>query len=431
RAGVPLRIGLEPSQPGDLRPAHLLRPPPRETRGDPRPRVRGSARLGSAHGRSPQIRDPHRPRCGVLGPRARAGAGRGSDGAVHGAAGRLRGAHALPHRGAGRTPRPRRAARLRGRCGGARAAHPGARCGGGGAVAAPPARGRARPGGACPVARGGGALDGAAAAAGRPRARRRGARAVAPGRGAVVDAAGHGVRPRALCTARPAARRSRHRGDRVPRRERRPPPLRWDRSPARACDLRRRSPRMRIEFGWSLDGAAWAEGAGAHGIARMGPRTLVQLLQNRLGLTRPAGEPAVRVAQYLRLIEEHLTAASAPFWPARSFAVDPWSTARQLLHWRDAAVETGWDPAAAQGPLPERLAALRDLERAAEVGVTGTLAPCPADDLAEVIALLEGEAATWPLGIEELALHEDPQALPGMWPQLLALLDRSGVRCTI
>ena len=188
---------------------------------------------------------------------------------------------------------------------------------------------------------------------------------------------------------------------------------------------------MRIEFGWSLDGAAWAEGTGAHGTARMGPRALVQLLQNRLGLTRPAVEPAVRVAQYLRLIEEHLTAASAPFWPARSFAVDPWSTARQLLHWRDAAVETGWDPAAAQGPLPERLAALRDLERAAEVGVTGTLAPCPADDLAEVIALLEGEAATWPLGIEELALHEDPQALPGMWPQLLALLDRSGVRCTI
>ena len=40
---------------------------------------------------------------------------------------------------------------------------------------------------------------------------------------------------------------------------------------------------MRIEFGWSLDGAAWAEGTGAHGTARMGPRALVQLLQNQIG----------------------------------------------------------------------------------------------------------------------------------------------------
>src|SRR5699024_9360504 len=69
---------------------------------------------------------------------------------------------------------------------------------------------------------------------------------------------------------------------------------------------------MRIEFGWSLDGAAWADGGGAAGIARLGPRGLVQLLQGRLGLTRPAVEPAVRVAQYLRLLEEH----PQP-WPAR------------------------------------------------------------------------------------------------------------------
>ena len=43
-------------------------------------------------------------------------------------------------------------------------------------------------------------------------------------------------------------------------------------------------------------GAAWADGAGATGTARLGPRGLVQLLQTRLGLTRPAVEPAVRTA---------------------------------------------------------------------------------------------------------------------------------------
>ena len=35
---------------------------------------------------------------------------------------------------------------------------------------------------------------------------------------------------------------------------------------------------MLIEFGWSLDGAAWADGAGATGSVRLGPRGLVQLL---------------------------------------------------------------------------------------------------------------------------------------------------------
>ena len=180
---------------------------------------------------------------------------------------------------------------------------------------------------------------------------------------------------------------------------------------------------MRIEFGWSLDGAAWADGGGASGAARLGPRGLVQLLQGRLGLTRPAVEPAVRIAQYLRLLQE-----SPQDWPARSFAVDPWSTAAQLLRWRDAAVATGWRPATAEDALPERLAVLRDLERAAAVGVTGTLAPSGADDLREIIDLLEEVAGAWPLGIEELVLEEQPAALPGMWPRLLELLAEAGVR---
>ena len=180
---------------------------------------------------------------------------------------------------------------------------------------------------------------------------------------------------------------------------------------------------MRIEFGWSLDGAAWADGGGAAGIARLGPRGMVQLLQGRLGLTRPQVEPAVRVAQYLRLLEEHPQA-----WPAQSFAVDPWSTAAQLLRWRDAAIETGWRPVGSEVPLPERLATLRALEQVAEVGVTGTLAPSTGDDLREIVGLLEEAGGAWPLGIEEILLAEEPAVLPGMWPRLLDLLAGAGVR---
>src|SRR5690606_12517784 len=124
---------------------------------------------------------------------------------------------------------------------------------------------------------------------------------------------------------------------------------------------------MRIEFGWSLDGAAWADGGGAAGAARLGPRGLVQLLQGRLGLTRPAVEPAVRVAQYLRRIAE----ADHP-WIRESFAVDPWATASTMLAWRDAAVTAGARLEGAESD-SERIAALGAIESAAP-----RLAPGPA-----------------------------------------------------
>ncbi|MGO1422498.1 MAG: PD-(D/E)XK nuclease family protein [Brachybacterium sp.] len=186
---------------------------------------------------------------------------------------------------------------------------------------------------------------------------------------------------------------------------------------------------MLIDFGWTADGAAWTDArGGTQGRVRLGPRGLVQLLQTRLGLTRPGVEQAVRIAQYMELLRTHL-GSGEEFWPARSFAVDPWSTAAQLLRWRDAAVETGWRAAEAEGELPARLDSVRALERSLSVGVTGSLAPSAADDLAEVIALLEDEAAGWPLGIEEILLQEEPAALPGMWPRLLRALEAAGVRC--
>lgn len=193
---------------------------------------------------------------------------------------------------------------------------------------------------------------------------------------------------------------------------------------------------MRIEFGWSLDGASWADAAsgGAVGQVRIGPRGLLALLATRLGLSRPATDPALRIAQYLRLIEQ-LGAPPEGFWPARSFALDPWSTARQLLRWRDAAVEAGWR-ATGDRALPPRLAALAALERHAVVGTPGatdgdgaptTLSPGAADDLVEVVDELARAEPGWPLGIDVLVVHEDPSALPGLWPRLLELLGAAGV----
>lgn len=173
---------------------------------------------------------------------------------------------------------------------------------------------------------------------------------------------------------------------------------------------------MRIEFGWSLDGAAWADGGGARGAARMGPRALVQLLQNRLGLTRPPVEQAVRVAEYSRA-----QAAAAPAWVRESAAADPWATTAALLRWRDAAVEAGARLVPRDG-LPERIAALCAIEARHSAARPGA-----ADDLRELVDVLEQEV-TWPLGLEVLVCHEPPEELPGLWPRLLSLLERAGVR---
>lgn len=174
---------------------------------------------------------------------------------------------------------------------------------------------------------------------------------------------------------------------------------------------------MQIEFGWSLDGAAWADAssAAATGTVRLGPQGLVTLLQTRLALTRPAVDPAVRIAQYARAI----AAVDHP-WPRESFAVDPWSTASTLLAWRDAAVAAGARLEASDG-LPERIAALRAVESAAS-----HLAPGSADDMRELVDVL-AEEVTWSLGIETLRCHEAPTSLPGLWPQLLQLLEARGV----
>ena len=173
---------------------------------------------------------------------------------------------------------------------------------------------------------------------------------------------------------------------------------------------------MQIEFGWSLDGTAWADGAGATGTVRMGPRGLVQLLQTRLALTRPSVDPAVRTAQYARAI-----AAADHEWARASFDVDPWSTASTMLSWRDAAVTAGATLRRAPG-LPARIDALCAIEQEADI------APGAADDLREIIDLLaELAVSPWPLGIEQVLCHEEPATLPGLWPQLLELLAGAGV----
>lgn len=167
---------------------------------------------------------------------------------------------------------------------------------------------------------------------------------------------------------------------------------------------------MRIEFGMHLDGAAWAEG-----VVRTGPHGLVRILQDRLALSRPNLEPAVRIARYAAAVRR-----ADPPWPRASFARDPWATAATMLRWRDDAVIAG----ASLTPtpvLPERIAALAAIEQHLPPDAAGF-----ADDLREIVEHLEAESE-WPLGIEELLLHEEPTALPCLWSRLITALTAHGV----
>lgn len=192
---------------------------------------------------------------------------------------------------------------------------------------------------------------------------------------------------------------------------------------------------MDISFGWCADSATWADAnsGGAAGTARLGPRGFVQLLQTRLGLTHPPVEAPVRIAQYGALVAR----ADHP-WTRTSHALDPWATARHLLHLRDELVSAGWNHTLIGDDAPERLRALASVERLVRVGMpsvrdagAATLAPGAADDLAEVHAMLADLAESgcpWPLGIDAITCEEPPESLPGRWPAVLGLLTGQGVR---
>ncbi|MCG7444300.1 PD-(D/E)XK nuclease family protein [Dermabacter vaginalis] len=196
---------------------------------------------------------------------------------------------------------------------------------------------------------------------------------------------------------------------------------------------------MRIRFGWLLDGAAWApRGIGSARSWDMvaGPRELVGVLLTRLGLLHPETPYAVRVAHMRRLLSE----VQNP-WYERSCARDSWNTARAMLRLRDEALEAGWRapaPSELEGLSQPRLSALAALEQAITVGVEGVpganLPPGFADDLASVHAELEAivdSGEVWPLGIEVIDCSEDPEALPGRWPAIFALLERCGVKVNV
>ncbi|WP_426939272.1 PD-(D/E)XK nuclease family protein [Pseudarthrobacter sp. S3] len=176
---------------------------------------------------------------------------------------------------------------------------------------------------------------------------------------------------------------------------------------------------MNVLFGLYLDRAPWTYRDSALGVVRLGPLGLTQLLQTRLGLSGPDARHSTRIRQYMARLAEQDTPET---WFHRSFSVDPWSTAIDLLSMRDELVVNGWT-----GLAPDRstakLKALASVEQS-----TLPLDRAFADYPLELIHELESEAtANWPLGISEMKLQHPRGSFPAIWNRLIGALERRGV----
>ena len=174
---------------------------------------------------------------------------------------------------------------------------------------------------------------------------------------------------------------------------------------------------MKLTFGMFLDGVPWSDKDGSFGEVRLGPRGTLALLETYLGLGAPAGHPARRINEYL----ERLSADDREEnWQHRSFAVDPWSTARQLLSWRDRLKAGGWDGGPFKGEtVSPRLESLAALETAA-----GPLSEGFEDRLCLVLKHLE-KAEFLPLS--QVVLLDNREFLPPVWQKIWNRVEAIGV----
>lgn len=102
---------------------------------------------------------------------------------------------------------------------------------------------------------------------------------------------------------------------------------------------------MDIVFGiWADSGTSPDHGGadtGAFGAPTVGPNGLLDILEAIHGFSAPSTAYVVRIAAWQAALEA--VDDGTRFW-SKSLQVDPWSTARTVLAWRDQLLESGWKP---------------------------------------------------------------------------------------
>lgn len=168
-----------------------------------------------------------------------------------------------------------------------------------------------------------------------------------------------------------------------------------------------------------LDGAEWSDAEASIGELRLGPAGMLGLLEGRLGLSAPETPPAIRINQYMARMEE---CNADSVWFHKSFERDPWSTAQQLLSWRDELAEAGWQGAASEKS-PNRLKSLALLEKSKLPLAAGT-----GDRLCSVLETLNHASD---IGIRLILLVEELESLPPVWQKIVNALEANGAEVEI
>jgi RecB family exonuclease len=178
---------------------------------------------------------------------------------------------------------------------------------------------------------------------------------------------------------------------------------------------------MNLTFGMFLDGAQWSEKEATLGEVRLGPFGMLAFLEARLGLSMPAVHSARRVDEYLdRMKTCHKQASGrSDLWHHKSFEVDPWSTARQMLAWRDQLTAGGWKSNSFAGTVASpRLRALAALEQ-----IDIPLSEGFEDRLQGVWDCLRRAES---IPIEIVCLLDQRELLPPIWQKIIGRVEELG-----
>ena len=167
---------------------------------------------------------------------------------------------------------------------------------------------------------------------------------------------------------------------------------------------------MLIHFGMHHDGMDPHALRSSAGVARLGPRGLLNALEVELGLPPVLAHPVDRMMAYRECL---MRCDDLARFYHRSFSVDPINVARTLMDWREVWFEAGWT-GDFDANAPARLADMAAVERAAG----GIVPPGQAQRVRRVQAALPKRRTQ----IERIVLHDDPEHLPWCWRELVSTI---------
>ncbi len=179
---------------------------------------------------------------------------------------------------------------------------------------------------------------------------------------------------------------------------------------------------MKLSFGLEFDRSYYAgpDVLNTAGQYYLGPDGLLNLLEDLLGLTGPARENEyLRIEEFRQICRKALEKyGENEFFFSRSFALDDFTTATDLLNRYDELLLAGWD-FQARGDMPRRLRDMALLHESASKSLTsGKAERLLAVEVAVKRHLSRGGASFF----EEIFLVEPLDLLPPFWRRLLPLL---------